>query len=120
MSKLKVDNFYQFFVYLIYLYHLSFLHKKIWNVNFIIYTPYYTWSCKTQKNQLFLVDLIINIALVRRFYLMEQVRRIELPSQPWQGYILTIEPHLQRTFIISNFFYNIKSFNEKISLLRKF
>ena len=28
------------------------------------------------------------------YFQMEQVRRIELPSQPWQGYILTIEPHL--------------------------
>ena len=25
---------------------------------------------------------------------MEQVRRIELPSQPWQGRILAVEPHL--------------------------
>ena len=90
MSKLKVDNFYQFFVYLIYLYHLSFLHKKIWNVNFIIYTPYYTWSCKTQKNQLLLVDLIINVTLVRRFYLMEQVRRIELPYTAWKAVVLPL------------------------------
>ena len=25
---------------------------------------------------------------------LEQVRRIELPSQPWQGRILATEPHL--------------------------
>ena len=51
-----------------------------------------------QKNQSFQIDLIVNVTLVRRFYLMEQVRRIELPSQPWQGYILTIEPHLRLRF----------------------
>ena len=31
---------------------------------------------------------------------MEQVRRIELPSQPWQGRILTIILHLQLCIII--------------------
>ena len=29
------------------------------------------------------------------FLIMEQVRRIELPSQPWQGRILTIILHLR-------------------------
>ena len=31
---------------------------------------------------------------------MEQVRRIELPSQPWQGRILTIVLHLQINYIV--------------------
>jgi hypothetical protein len=30
----------------------------------------------------------------RKYITLEQVRRIELPSQPWQGYILTIILHL--------------------------
>ena len=50
---------------------------------------------KRQKNQSFLIDLIINIALVRRFLQLEQVSRIELPSQPWQGRILTAVLHLR-------------------------
>lgn len=31
---------------------------------------------------------------------MEQVRRIELPSQPWEGHILTIVLHLHSSNII--------------------
>ena len=54
---------------------------------------------KRQKNQSFLIDLIINIALVRRFLQLEQVSRIELPSQPWQGRILTAVLHLHELII---------------------
>ena len=54
---------------------------------------------KRQKNQSFLIDLIINIALVRRFLQLEQVSRIELPSQPWQGHILTAVLHLHELII---------------------
>ena len=49
---------------------------------------------KRQKNQSFLIDLIINIALVRRFLLLEQVSGIEPPSQPWQGRVLADVLHL--------------------------
>ena len=59
---------------------------------------------KRQKNQSFLIDLIINIALVRRFLQLEQVSRIELPSQPWQGRILTAVLHLHTNNIITHFF----------------
>ncbi len=48
-----------------------------------------------QKNQSFLIDLIINVTLVRRFYLMEQMKGVEPSSQPWQGRVLAVKPHLQ-------------------------
>ena len=41
---------------------------------------------------------------------MEQVRRIELPSQPWQGRILATEPHLQYNYYIKK----NKDFNKKL------
>lgn len=40
-----------------------------------------------------LKQLIYNKDL-RLYVNLEQVRRIELPSQPWQGRILAVEPHL--------------------------
>lgn len=38
----------------------------------------------------------LTISNVRVLILMEQVSRIELPSQPWQGRILTAVLHLRK------------------------
>lgn len=62
---------------------------------------HHTFLCNNaQKNQSFQIDLIINVTLVRRFYLMEQMTGIEPASQPWQGRILAIVLHLQVTYYI--------------------
>lgn len=37
---------------------------------------------------------IVNVRKVRTETSLEQMRRIELPSQPWQGRVLATEPHL--------------------------
>ena len=44
----------------------------------ILIISHHTFLCNNaQKNQLLLVDLINNVTLVRRFYLMERVEGIE-------------------------------------------
>ena len=50
----------------------------------------------TQKNQSERIDYMLSSNIkVRTETSLEQVRRIELPSQPWQGRILATEPHLR-------------------------
>ena len=54
----------------------------------------------TQKNQSKRIDYMLSSNIkVRTETSLEQVRRIELPSQPWQGRILATEPR-RRTSII--------------------
>ena len=48
-----------------------------------------------------LKQLIYNKDL-RLYVNLEQVRRIELPSQPWQGRILAVEPHLHLSIAFSS------------------
>ena len=44
----------------------------------ILIISHHTFLCNNaQKNQSFQIDLIINVTLVRRFYLMERVEGIE-------------------------------------------
>ncbi len=42
---------------------------------------------------------------------MEQVRVVETPSQPWQGRILAVEPHLHYKSNITKICYDCKSFS---------
>ena len=44
----------------------------------------------TKKNQLLLVDLIINAALVRRFYFLERVMGIEPTLFAWEAKVLPL------------------------------
>lgn len=44
-------------------------------------------------------------------FFMEQVRVVETPSQPWQGCILAVEPHLHCKNNITKKGYNCKSFS---------
>ena len=47
---------------------------------------------------------------------MEQMRGVKPPSQPWQGRILIVEPHLQRIYI----HYIKKILKNQPFLLKKF
>ena len=53
----------------------------------------------------------LTISSVRVLTSMEQVSRIELPSQPWQGCILAVEPHLHYKSNITKISYDCKSFS---------
>jgi hypothetical protein len=57
---------------------------------FIYIIPSFSFVITHKKNQSFQIDLIIDVALVRRFYLLEQVRGIEPPYSAWEADVLPL------------------------------
>ena len=68
----------------------------------ILIISHHTFLCNNaQKNQSFQIDLIINVTLVRRFYLMERVMRIGLTYSAWKADVLPLNyTRIQLTLII--------------------